>query len=155
MTTDKELERKMLEEVALRNAVAMFRRKNAALTGKSSTPEVGIFWIDDFGKMFAASVSLPEAEDYGEFKIFEKGHLEIWDAAIRANPKWRHLEYAEVPRGRVVYRHTPKKPEFIVYMPRRIGKYAVIPPYEHLAGCVHGCGPLVDLEYPHTSSCYL
>ncbi len=90
---------------------------------QASSPEVGIFWIDDLGRMFAASASLRKAEDYGEFKVFEKGHLELWDAAIRANPKWRHLEYEEVPRGRVVFRKNQEKPEFIVYMPKRIGKY--------------------------------
>jgi len=117
-------ERKMLEEVALRNAVAMFRRKNAASKGKkASIPDVGIFWIDNSGAMFAESVSLRDAEDYGEFKIFEGSHFDLWDKAVRTNPRWKHLEYDEVPRGRVTYRKDPKKPEFVVYMPKQIGKY--------------------------------
>ncbi len=121
---DRTSETKMLEEVALRDALAMFRRKNAASTGKASTPEVGIFWIDDCdGTMYAESVSLRDAVDYGEFKIFEGSHYDLWDKAIRANPKWRNLEYEEVPRGRVVYRKDPKKPEFIVYMPEQIAKH--------------------------------
>ena len=116
-------EKRMPKEVTFRNAVAMFRRKNAASTRKASTPKVGIFWIDDHGTMFAASVSLPDAEDYGEFKIFDGSHLDSWDKAIRSNPKWKDLQYEQIPRGRVVYRQDPKKPEFIVYMPEQISKY--------------------------------
>jgi hypothetical protein len=111
----------MLEEVALRNAIAMFR---AASKGKKAAiPELGIFWIDDSGTMFAESVSLRDAEDYGEFKIFDKSHYDSWSAAVRANPKWRDKEYDEVPRGRVVYKKDPKKPMFVVYLPMRIVKY--------------------------------
>jgi hypothetical protein len=105
---------------------------------KALTPEVGLFWIDDLGTMFAASVSLREAQDYGEFKVFEKGHVDLWGAAIRANPEWRHLEYEEVPRGRVVSRTGRKKPEFIVYMAKRIGKYSdkVTCQFHLPSGCV-------------------
>ena len=116
-------EKKMLEEVALRNAISKFRRINSASMKRAATPEVGIFWIDNHGKMFAASVSLRDAEDYGEFRIFDGSHIEIWEKAIGTVPKWRHLEYEQIPRGRVVYRRDPKKPVFIVYMPMRIGKF--------------------------------
>ncbi len=116
-------ERTMLDEVALRNAIARFRRINAATKKRAAVPEVGIFWIDDSGKMFVASVSLRDAVDYGEFRIFEGSHLDSWSKAIRAVPKWKHLEYEEVPRGRVVYRRDPKQPEFIVYMPKVILKH--------------------------------
>ena len=92
-------ELKMLEEVALRNAISIFRRRSK----KAATPEVGIFWIDGTGTMFAESVSLREAVDYGEFKIFDGSHIDLWDKAVSANPQWRGLEYEEVPRGRVVY----------------------------------------------------
>ncbi len=122
MTT--ESERKMLEEVALRNAISMFRRLNA-LSGKkkASVPHVGIFWIDSKGVMYAESVSLRDAVDYGEFRIFEKGHIDAWDAAVSKNSQWRGLEYDDVPRGRVVYRRHPKKPAFIVYLPKQIAKF--------------------------------
>jgi hypothetical protein len=93
------------------------------MTKMRADPEVGIFWIDNFGTMFAASVSLPDAQDYGDFKVFEQGHHDLWREAIRANPQWRHLEYEEVPRGRVAFHNDPKKPVFIVYMPRRIAKH--------------------------------
>lgn len=111
---------KMLEEVALRNAIAKFR---AASKKRAAIPELGIFWIDDSGTMFAESVSLGDAEDYGDFRIFGGDHFSSWDKAVRANPKWDGLEYDEVPRGRVVYKRDPKKPVFIVYLSKRIGKY--------------------------------
>ena len=117
---DKE-EIKMLEEVALRNAISMFR---AASKGKKAAiPELGIFWIDDSGTMFAESISLRDAEDYGEFKIFGGNHYDLWSRAVRENPQWQGLEYEDVPRGRVVYKKDPKKPMFVVYLPTRIVKY--------------------------------
>ena len=112
-------ETKMLEEIALRNAIAKFR----AASKSKAIPELGIFWIDDAGTMFAESISLRDAEDYGEFKIFVGSHYDIWPKAVRANPKWRDKEYEEVPRGRVVYKKDPKKPGFIVYLPKRLVKY--------------------------------
>lgn len=112
-------EKEMLEEMALRNAIARFRH----LSKKGAIPEVGLFWIDDKGTLFAQTVSLREAVDYGEFRIFEGSHYEVWKQAIRANPKWEGREYEEVPRGRVVYRRDPKKPEFIVYLSKRILKF--------------------------------
>jgi len=116
-------ETKLLEEVALRNALAMFRQMNAVSKKKSLIPEVGLFWIDDSGEMFAEGISLREAEDYGDFKIFEGSHYDLWGKAVLAKPNWRNSEYEEIPRGRVVYRKDPKKPEFIVYLPKRIRKY--------------------------------
>jgi len=109
----------MLEEIALRNAIAKFR----AASKKASIPELGIFWIDDSGTMFAESVSLRDAEDYGDFKIFGGDHFNLWDKAVRAVPQWEGMEYEEVPRGRVVYKKDPKKPEFVVYLPKRILRY--------------------------------
>ena len=110
----------MLEEVALRNAISKFR---ATSKKKAAIPELGIFWIDDSGTMFSESISLRDAPDYGECKIFEGSHFELWSKAVRSNPKWRDKEYEEIPRGRVVYRKDPHKPEFIVYLPKRISKY--------------------------------
>lgn len=116
-----EAARKMLEEVALRNAIAKFC---AASKGKTAAiPEVGVFWIADDGTMFHESVSLRDAEDYGDFKIFGGCHYDLWRKAVRANPQWRDKEYENVPRGRVVYRRHPKTPHFIVYLPKRLLKY--------------------------------
>jgi len=116
-------EKMMLEEVALRNAVVKFRRINEAKTKKALTPEVGIFWIDSDGTMFADSVSLTDAEDSGGFKDYGSSHYVMWAKAVRANPKWKGLEYEQIPRGRVVYKKDPKKPEFIVYMDKGSSKF--------------------------------
>lgn len=90
---------------------------------KVSNPEVGIFWIDATdGTMFADSVQLQDAVDYDECKTLDRAHMDVWDRAVRANPKWRGREYEEVPRGRVVYKKDPT-PEFIVYMPPQIAKH--------------------------------
>lgn len=115
-----EAERKLVEEIAFRNAIAMFR---AASKRKASIPKLGIFWIDSAGTIFSESVSLRDAEDYGEFKIFGGDHYSLWSKAVRANPEWKGLEYEDVPRGRVIYKKDPKKPEFVVYMPRQIAKF--------------------------------
>jgi hypothetical protein len=113
-------EQKMLDEVALRNAIIKFQRLNK----KNAIPEVGIFWIDgSTGKMFAEGISLREASDYGECRIFEGSHHDLWDKAVKTNPKWRGLEYEDIARGRVVYRRDPKNPEFIVYMPKQLMKH--------------------------------
>lgn len=111
-----ESERKMLEEFALRNAIAKFR---AASGKKASIPRVGIFWVDNAGTIFSESISLREAFDYDEFKVFDGSHYDLWNKAMRANPQWRGLEYEDIPRGRVVYKKDPKKPEFIVYLPKQ------------------------------------
>jgi hypothetical protein len=110
---------KMLQEVALRNAIAMFRAKSK----KAAIPELGVFWIDDSGTIFTEGVSLCDAEDYGDFKIFGGNHYDLWEKAIKANPKWSGKEYEEIPRGRVVYKKNLKKPEFIVYLPKKIMKH--------------------------------
>jgi hypothetical protein len=116
-------ERQLLEEVALRNAISMFRRINAASKKrKASIPKVGIFWIDSAGQMYAEGSSLRDAGDYGEFRIYDKAHIDAWDTAVLKNKQWRDLEYDDVYRGRVIYRRDPKQPEFIVYMPKQLAK---------------------------------
>lgn len=116
-------EREMLEEVALRNAMSKFRKINLATGRKAATPKVGIFWVDDRGRMFMDGVSPRDAEDYGEFRIYDKGHFDVWGDAVRENPKWEGVEYGQIPRGMVVYHKDPKRPEFVVYMPRQIAKH--------------------------------
>jgi len=100
--------------------------KPASAKNKASLPEVGIFWIDDSdsnGTMFADSVALKDAEHAGDFADYGSSHYAMWIKAVRVNPNWKGLEYEEVPRGRVVCRNDSKKPEFIVYMAKRLSKY--------------------------------
>ena len=112
-------EQKMLQEVALRNAISSYRAKSKT----ASLPEVGIFWIDLKGTMFAESVSIRDAEDFGDFKIFGGDHYNLWHKAVRENPQWDGFEYEEIPRGRVIWHNIPKKPEFVVYLPKEILRY--------------------------------
>ncbi len=87
-------------------------------------PEVGIFWIDDSdGTMFADSVSLKDSEQAGDFCDYGGSHYAMWSKVVRANPKWKGLEYEEVPRGRVVCKMDPKKPVFTVFMAKRLIRY--------------------------------
>lgn len=109
----------LLEEIALRNAIAKFR----AASKTAAIPELGIFWIDSAGTMYAEGVSLRDAEDYGDFKNFAGAHYDIWDKVVRAVPKWQGKEYEDIPRGRVVYSKDPKKPVFVVYLPKQILKF--------------------------------
>jgi len=90
---------------------------------KASSPEVGIFWIDSDGTMFAESVSLDDAEVAGDFRDYGSSHYVMWDKAIRANPKWKGKEYEQIPRGRVVCRMDPEKPVFTVFMAKRLCKF--------------------------------
>jgi hypothetical protein len=127
-------EKKLIEEHALRNAIASFRAKSKT----AAIPHVGIFWIDLKGAIHVETVSLRDAEDYDGFKTFTGSHYDLWDKAIKANPQWQGKEYEEVPRGRVVYRKDPKKPEFIIYMPKQIVKFKgkVIGKFDLPAGAV-------------------
>jgi hypothetical protein len=112
-------DQEMLQEVAFRNAMAKYR----AMSKTATLPEVGIFWIDAAGTMFAESVSIKDAEGYDEFKIFGGSHYDLWRKAVHANPQWKELEYEEIPRGRVVWHNTPKDPEFVVYLPKELVRY--------------------------------
>ena len=109
----------LLQEIGLRNAIARFRAESK--TGE--IPELGIFWMDKTGTLYAESVSLRDAVDYGECRTCEGSHHDLWSKAVSANPQWQGLEYTEIPRGRVVYKRHPKKPEFIVYLPTGIAKF--------------------------------
>lgn len=98
--------------------------KKPASTKKALQPSVGIFWIDDSdGTMFAESVSLKDAEVAGEFADYGGSHYAMWIKAVRVNPKWKGLEYEEVPRGRVVCRMEPEAQVFTVFMAKRLSKF--------------------------------
>ena len=90
---------------------------------KASPPEVGIFWIDDDGTMFADSVTLKDAEASGEFADYGGSHYAIWGKAVRLNPKWQGLEYEQIPRGRVVCRMDQGKLIFTVFTAKRLSKF--------------------------------
>ena len=108
-----------IQEAVFKKAMAKLRVK------KASIPEVGIFWIDMAGLMFAESVPVNSVKDYGGFKGLDTSHYDVWNKAIRTNPKWKGLEYEDVPRGRVLWEAgaNGKDNMFIVYLPKEILKF--------------------------------
>ena len=121
--TAKQAERAMLDEVHLRNMIARFKAENLSRRKVAAIPSVGIFWYDqDTGKVYSEMTSMRDAEGYNDFLIHEGAHYDAWRKVVSQNPKWKGTEYEDVPRGRVVYRKDPKKPEFIVFAARELNK---------------------------------
>lgn len=122
--TDRQIRAKeMLTEVFLRNKIAMYRDLNREEYKIAAVPRVGIFWYDiSQGKIFSRSSSLRDAEDFAGNKIHRDTHYETWRSVQRENPKWKGMEYEDVPRGRVVYEADPKKPMFVVYLPKELSR---------------------------------
>ena len=116
-------EKKMIEDVYLKNVIA----RCADLNSKNkiaALPDLGIFWMSLDGKsFFKSTVSIRNADKYGEFRIYDTPHYTEWNKAVRANPKWRGKEYEEIPRGRVVLHVVPNDNTFIVYMPKQLKKH--------------------------------
>lgn len=102
----------------------------------SSDKQVGIFWlvggVDGQVGLLRQTVSLKEAEDYGDCLTFGEGHYETWlawqsgllrcdavtPALLRAIAE---AEYEEWPRGRIVYERTPDR--FLIYGDRQAFPY--------------------------------
>ena len=117
-------EKVMLAEVHLRNLIAKFADMNEREVKVSAIPEVGIFWMSRDGKkFFKSSVSIRDAEDYGDFKIYDRPHYLEWGKAVRENPSWRGKEYEEIPRGRVVLSVSPGKNRFVIFLPKELKRY--------------------------------
>lgn len=122
---DKIAERVMLAEVHLRNLIAKFKDLNEKEYKIAALPEVGLFWMSMDGKKFyKSSVSIRDAETYGNFKILDKPHYDEWSSAVRKVPSWRGKEYEEIPRGRVVLSLSPGKNKFVVFLPKELKKFA-------------------------------
>ena len=108
--------RTLLSEIHLANHISRFRDINKARRRQAVIPDVGIFWLDLAArKVYAVKTTLPEADDLAGVKVNPTGHYENWSLVVRQNPKWTHCQYEDIPRGRVVYRNTPRQPRFVVY----------------------------------------
>lgn len=76
-------------------------------------PQVGLFF-DIKGNLFFAGCSLAEAETYGDFLVFPKSHMEVWDTiGSMGTVDGRKVDFDYYPRGRIVYRKTDDV--FILY----------------------------------------
>ena len=67
--------------------------------------QVGLFFVVN-GNILFHGCSLNEAENYGDFKIFNRSHLEIWDEYYFSLYK---VEYDYFPRGRITYNKKQEK----------------------------------------------
>jgi hypothetical protein len=106
----------LLEEISMLNRVSAFRDINLKHRRRASVPEVGVFWIDvATAKVYADKTRLPDADDNGVAKMHPLGHYDVWKKIQAQNPKWRGMEYEDIPRGRVVYLKDPHHPKFVVF----------------------------------------
>ncbi len=114
---DKSELRKLCVEIYLRNMISRFRDINLTTHAKANTPFVGIFWMDlQKSKVYSEKTLLGDAEDYGNFKVHRKSHYDAWGNTVLLNPKWKGMEYEDIPRGRVVFKRNLKKSRFLVYL---------------------------------------
>jgi len=76
---------------------------------------VGLFFFIE-GLLYFEGCNLAEAENYGEFKVYDKSHMKVWDKLQKQKIAPPHLDFDYYPRGRVVYRTTDET--FIIYYDR-------------------------------------
>ena len=74
---------------------------------------VGIFWVFN-GKVLAATYPLQDGQKYGDAINGLTDHVKYWPQFQKRLPALRHLEYQDVPRGRVLFMRPTKK--YHVYM---------------------------------------
>ena len=76
---------------------------------------VGIFfWVND--EFLFHGCKVEAAEEYGDFRVYDKSHFEIWDEFYFQK---YHKDYDYFPRGRVVYDMTTES--FVIYKDNCIG----------------------------------
>ncbi len=78
-------------------------------------PKIGIFWVFN-KKVLGKTRTLAEGCKSGEGLLDSPdGHCDVWDESIqRMDPGLRHLDYTEVPRGRVIF--STKDRQAIIYL---------------------------------------
>lgn len=75
------------------------------------SPHLGIFWGYQYdGKLVLAVLKAPAntVDTIGGFKTMDTGHVDAWAEITRVHPQVAHLEYDEVPRGRVNWREADR-----------------------------------------------
>lgn len=78
------------------------------------TERIGLFFYVH-GEFLFHSCSLEDAENYGDFLIYPKSHMEIWE---RYYAETYGVDFDFFPRGRVAYRKSNQT--FVVYYDRCI-----------------------------------
>lgn len=79
--------------------------------------KVGIFWWHR-SRLLAVAVPLADADETKWIIDSPVNHVHYWPWLQRLHPGLRHLEYEEVPRGRVVFSKETKM--FCVYMDAKL-----------------------------------
>lgn len=71
-------------------------------------PQVGIiFYFEQ--KLQLETTPVAKGGNYGEFKIHEGDHVDLWDRLVKDGQVPQHLEYQDVPRGRVAYNYSSER----------------------------------------------
>lgn len=87
------------------------------MKGCNSERLVGIFWL--VGKrLIIDTTPVSEADDYGDFKVYEGDHVTLWDEMERRGEVPRGSAYEEYPRGRVNF--NMKTQRFTLFLDRCI-----------------------------------
>jgi hypothetical protein len=84
---------------------------------KPRTPQVGIiFWFDQ--KLWIESTPVEKAGNYGQCKIHDGNHVNYWERLISERMVPEHVEYQDVPRGRVIF--SPASERYLLLLDRCI-----------------------------------
>lgn len=65
-------------------------------------PSVGIFWVYK-ARLLTDGIILSKVTVYGDFRMRDQGHDAVWEAFHQSRTVPNDLNYADPPRGRVVY----------------------------------------------------
>jgi hypothetical protein len=89
----------------------MFEKWNCYFEAEGATimPKVGLFFYVN-GQILTDFVDIDSAQLYGDFKIGDSSHYNIWDEKYE---KIYNKPYDYYPRGRVVYKY--KENKYILY----------------------------------------
>ena len=71
--------------------------------------KVGLFFVVN-GKILFHGCELDKAQNYGDFKIYDKSHYDVWEKHYYKRYK---VDYDYFPRGRVAYNKKDNK--FFIY----------------------------------------
>ena len=108
---------KSVEDSLLAERVAARNRKSAE-DRKAGIPMIGLFWFDDGKILFPIGEHIKDIPSIGGSKDIDQTHYRVWNQLHNHVPKYKSLEYEDVPRGRIVYKETDRL--FIVYSSRKL-----------------------------------
>ena len=81
------------------------------------TGSVGIFWFFR-GEIIADAIPVTQGDEYGKFINNPLSHHDFWNTLRKKERRLSAYEYAQVPRGRVIY--DKEEDCYLVYAAERI-----------------------------------